>query len=103
MSHNLNLLLSLCDMYTEVNKLYFTPYKVKCEMFSLIYSFFYPTAFKSFAGIVFTHGVQMGGWTCMKKIVRAVSQEKPEVSDVDGTLEVDLGVQCLSVIRNCKM
>ena len=32
---------------------------------------FYPTALKGCQGIVFTHGVRMGG----KKIVRAVSQK----------------------------
>ena len=37
---------------------------------------FYPTAFKGCRGIVFTHGVRMGGWAGGgKKFVRAVSQK----------------------------
>ena len=39
-----------------------------------VYSF-YPTALKGCQGIVFTHGVQMGGWVGGKKFVRAVSQK----------------------------
>ena len=37
---------------------------------------FYPTALKGCQGIVFTHGVWMGGWAGGgKKFVRAVSQK----------------------------
>ena len=37
---------------------------------------FYPTALKGCRGIVFTHGVRMGGWAGSgKKFVWAVSQK----------------------------
>ena len=40
------------------------------------FTHFYPTALKGCQGIVFTHGVQMGGWVDGgKKFVRVVSQK----------------------------
>ena len=53
---------------------------VKFHLFQLDI-IFYPTALKGCQGIVFTHGVQMGGRVCSlvggggKKFVRAVSQK----------------------------
>ena len=46
----------------------------------LVSKVFYPTALKGCQGIVFTHGVRMGGWTggrvgVGKKFVQAVTQK----------------------------
>ena len=47
------------------------------SLFNVVFnSEFYSTAFKGCAGVVFTHGVWMGGWVCCgKKLVRAVSHK----------------------------
>ena len=55
----------LCDTWSERDKLE-----------SNTTPGFYPTAIKGCRGIVFTHGVRMGGWVGGgKKIVQAVSQK----------------------------
>ena len=41
----------------------------------IVYLLFYPTALKDCRGIIFTHGVQMGGQAGAKKSVRAVSKK----------------------------
>ena len=46
----------------------------KFENFKTL-SHFYPTALKGCWGIVFTHGVRMGGRAAGKEFVRAVSQK----------------------------
>ena len=43
---------------------------------NMLFNSFYPTALKGCQGIVFTHGVWMGGWAGSGKMfVRAVSQK----------------------------
>ena len=52
--------------------------QVSVMLFSVVSRLcFYPTAIKGCRGIVFTHGVRMGGWVCgrREKFVRPVSRK----------------------------
>ena len=56
---------------------YSTPPMLSLQLIGRIIVSFYPTALKSFRGIVFTHGVRMGRWVRGGggEFVRAVSQK----------------------------